>query len=661
MKKKKLKTFKVLNATDKMKNVVEQDKGYLIQRYDQSDTWEPNYHWFIRVASRNLDGQAVMQIFLYTREDMLEGRRGPKYMIYLSKKEQSFLTYEPAIDKWRTATIDHLDYGKHILYGATIKHWIEEKDEIKICTYINNQYKTAYTSIRFFQCNTRRQKEIDYIDHYMNQVPELPKRFERWLNDYAMIKSKYILYHYAKKVTEGFCTHCGQTVPVEAPKYNQTGICPNCKSKVTYKSIKKAGHIVDWGAGSIIQKTKEGYVVRYFDIKKDYEDYQRPKLLYWEGIRTVYDEDFRREQTFEYTKFHGTQIIRWCKKDYNSWKEKVMEKRSIVYDRNLKQIFKGSRMQYSAWELFIRQNRDYEFFPSYYMEAYLEHPSLEYLVKMGLNKLARALIDRRTIEYLDLKAKNLKTMLRLPKDERNKICKMDVTSREYVVTVEANEMGTVLTQEQIRFFAEISRHHNFQRYVRYTTPYKMIKYIKEQMKDEDFDVGDYHDYLKMAAQLEYDLRNEFVIFPRHFKQAHDDATEESNLRKEELEQKKEHNDNQIIKKQREQLGALYEIETEDLLIRMPESATEIRHEGQQLHHCVGTYVKRVVEGKTTILFIRKKAEPKKSYYTMEVRENEIIQVRGLNNKAPLDDVKRLVEKFKKERLEKNKAKERKAS
>ena len=45
---------------------------------------------------------------------------------------------------------------------------------------------------------------------------------------------------------------------------------------------------------------------------------------------------------------------------------------------------------------------------------------------------------------------------------------------------------------------------------------------------------------------------------------------------------------------------------------------EIISEGQALQHCVGGYAERHAEGKTTILFIRRKDNLDTPYYTLEI-------------------------------------------
>lgn len=57
---------------------------------------------------------------------------------------------------------------------------------------------------------------------------------------------------------------------------------------------------------------------------------------------------------------------------------------------------------------------------------------------------------------------------------------------------------------------------------------------------------------------------------------------------------------------------------ENYLIRLPKDEDEIRNEGMTLHHCVGNYAHDHSIGSTTIMFLRKKSEPDKPFYTIKV-------------------------------------------
>lgn len=51
-----------------------------------------------------------------------------------------------------------------------------------------------------------------------------------------------------------------------------------------------------------------------------------------------------------------------------------------------------------------------------------------------------------------------------------------------------------------------------------------------------------------------------------------------------------------------------------------------------------SYAERIAKGETTILFVRKEAEPVTPYFTMEVRDGKVIQLRGKCNCPPKKDV-----------------------
>lgn len=91
----------------------------------------------------------------------------------------------------------------------------------------------------------------------------------------------------------------------------------------------------------------------------------------------------------------------------------------------------------------------------------------------------------------------------------------------------------------------------------------------------------------------------------------------------------------------------FQIKGKGLILVVPQSGDEIRKEGEALHHCVGGYVDRVARGETNIFFIRKADHPEKSYFTMEWRNNKIIQCRGFKNCGMPADVQAFVKVFEK--------------
>jgi len=65
----------------------------------------------------------------------------------------------------------------------------------------------------------------------------------------------------------------------------------------------------------------------------------------------------------------------------------------------------------------------------------------------------------------------------------------------------------------------------------------------------------------------------------------------------------------------------YEFKSKEFSVVMPKSSEELKIEGQELNHCVGSYIKRVSEGETEIYFLRKTKKIDVPLVTIEIRKN----------------------------------------
>lgn len=81
-----------------------------------------------------------------------------------------------------------------------------------------------------------------------------------------------------------------------------------------------------------------------------------------------------------------------------------------------------------------------------------------------------------------------------------------------------------------------------------------------------------------------------------------------------------------------------DFEQNGMRILYPASPDDIIAEGQALHHCVGGYVDRVAREECIILFLRQTSQLEKPFYTIEVRNQEVVQVRGDHNTEATNDV-----------------------
>lgn len=140
--------------------------------------------------------------------------------------------------------------------------------------------------------------------------------------------------------------------------------------------------------------------------------------------------------------------------------------------------------------------------------------------------------------------------------------------------------------------------------------------------------------------MEY-KKSDSVYYPKKFFKTHDRVFKELEEKKDAIQRKK---DKEISKKiaglweQRMQIPQ-YHYENNDLFVMMPHGTSDLKKEGRSLNHCVADYKEFVAEEKTQIFFIRKKAAPQKSFYTLEIKNHEIEQCHGRNNVDMTEEIR----------------------
>ena len=150
----------------------------------------------------------------------------PVYEVYLDKENRQFTTYDCLNQKWSEAKLDRLDW-KHWYAKSS---WVSEEEAAVIQTYLDNDKRGASAILQFQravrdeQLVQRHRLETDPWDKDLEQVPELPKDWNRWVNKVA-IQQNYIYYHYKKGGAKtGYCTYCEKEVPIKGhPHHNQEG------------------------------------------------------------------------------------------------------------------------------------------------------------------------------------------------------------------------------------------------------------------------------------------------------------------------------------------------------------------------------------------------------------------------------------------------------
>ena len=94
--------------------------------------------------------------------------------------------------------------------------------------------------------------------------------------------------------------------------------------------------------------------------------------------------------------------------------------------------------------------------------------------------------------------------------------------------------------------------------------------------------------------------------------------------KQEYELRKTEFDNKKMALNYAKYGKAWEFEYGDFKIVIPTTAQDIVTEGSRMHHCVGSYVNRVLNGDTYICFVRHKDTPDECYITCQVHTDGTI-------------------------------------
>ena len=129
-----------------------------------------------------------------------------------------------------------------------------------------------------------------------------------------------------------------------------------------------------------------------------------------------------------------------------------------------------------------------------------------------------------------------------------------------------------------------------------------------------------YDYANMSRQTNKD---NYDRYPRYLKTYHDIAVKNYRFVKNiNLNKKFKSIASDFVK---------YEYSNEIYSVVRPQKAEDLSREGSVLNHCVASYVERVVEKSTTIMFLRKNSDITTPFVTLEIQKNKVRQSSGKNN------------------------------
>lgn len=262
--------------------------------------------------------------------------------------------------------------------------------------------------------------------------------------------------------------------------------------------------------------------------------------------------------------------------------------------------------------------------PLRYLCYFCLYPQMEMAAKFGLHWAVNDLVNARRKNHRDLdwSAQTPERFLRLDK----------ASAKEYLLQIRNKEVLQLMHRLKCAFSAdECMTLHRLYRDRAENAGRLLIKYgvvldkLRAYTEKNKITASDWLDYASGAEALGYDLTVHNVIFPKAFRTAHDDAVRGLAISEFEKLSKAQQ---RILKRRAKK----YEWKCGDCVFVFPLSAHEIVEEGKALGHCVGGYAGRHMDGKTTIVFLRRAKEPETSWYTIEIDGARVRQAYGAHNR-----------------------------
>lgn len=649
------------------------DEFKTLRKIEETE-YEYRYFNVIKPQIKRIDEKEILILNIFSLKNNVAELENRMY-IYIDESEQiEYTTFDLMSKKWRTSRLKTL-----YLYtlGYYSSYYVQPQDKKIINRYLKEDLEDPIEKIKLLQDqsvlnrrNDIHKKEKEKIDKVMHQIEEksIPEDFESWSNDVVTHSNKYIFYEYSRKVKkEAYCTNCNTLIKVKHPKYGKTYVCPNCKAECEALSINKFTSFSNQEIVHLIQSNGKYLVIRYFEIRKRHtkKDNSMPDIILdiEEFERRVLDIDTLDLIDIYYLgNFKNTGEYRWCK--INKPNYSAYWGSSILYTNNLKQELKDTKYKYSGLEEYAKEYPVKKIRSEMYLKEYLQHNQLEFLVKLGFYKLAQTII--KGVFYSDddklfnINGTNFETIFNVEKKYMKELQRMNPSLVELNMFRKIKKYNIKTNNEEFKFLVNIAKETYFEtcgglyKKASITKVYNYIKKIHllyKQEIDEEISISsvwnDYIDYLEGLEKLDYDIDN--VMFPRNFIEAHDKVSEaledfDEDKAKEERDKK-----NDIIKKLSIENRYL-EFKDDNYIIITPKSTKDIKREGRILRHCVATYIDNIAEKKTYVMFVRRKEYPNRPFYTVEIKDNEIKQVRGFRNKNANEDIKVFIEKFKEAKL-----------
>lgn len=489
----------------------------------------------------------------------------------------------------------------------------------------------------------KKEQALALLDGFPQTPPEIVKQMKNGLKQYLIVD---------RNKNTCYCTFCEKIGKI--PKYfvgthREQKYCPKCGKAVTVikNSHNFNGNVIENEANFVVFLSKPDsdnlyiscYNLTLFFAKAEL----RPRIQIDETQRYIFNAKsavrYGRDKVWEYEVVlpgYYTYKFTW-----SDWKvrtkvtEPVFRNQSFgrmydpVYNLINTAAINNTCMRYCALDMISDR-----IFPMSYLIYYRKHPGIERFVKIGMHDIVKSAVSPYQSVEINYKETEPHKMLGLSREMFKAVRsgQIDLKSMQAL----GKHFPSVSVSKLVEYRAIIRNQYSTLESVcklTQTTTEQLLKYLIRQHNKygKYICVSYYKDYLNICREIGYDLTDSVVLIPRDITAAHDRAVSARAAILAEKERQKNIERTQkmqILQKERK----AFEFDFGNYIAILPNSCEEIVREGAVLSHCVGGYAERHADGRLTIMFLRRKDDIGKPYYTIEISaEYKIIQCHGYKN------------------------------
>ena len=619
----------------------------------------------------------ILVVCVYTRGQVAAGT-APLITTYIDTANEKWISRIG--EKWSEAYLSTMIWN--IRCDANLKNtdWGVAKDvfddeDLTLCNEelvtdagaVTEAVEEWQEDVRGKENRRKLQKRIDKWEGHMALIPPLPEGFEEWADKDGTGQSNFLFYRKKGKKTEVYCTHCGKTWKTDQKMVHTKGnpgdcgfhpekfFCMRCGEHLPAKAWGKQKYLRTDDDIVLAQKAGEYIAFRKFHVTKRFRREGEGLLERW-NCETNISETFRvlaNPYTFgsvaSYEKRTVEPIGRymWAETyeggDWNGYYSRRTNPYSIgsgiLYLKNIEEVLQGTGVREAVAGMFLSHREENM---QYALQRAAQKGYIEYLIKAGLKRLARAAAYD-TARLDGKEAKDLKTLLGIDGQQLYTLKKLDGDFYTIAALKYAEKHHEKINDETLRFITK-NKVSVGELPMKRTgmTLQRTVNYLRKWSVKEKRSFGGtnslYKDYLKMAAGRGMELTDEIVCHTSKLRELHDRYLEEKNAKEDAAERNRLNKKFPEIKKSFEENQEHFGYQKAGLKIFVPRDAADIRREGQLQHHCVGAtdrYMERMAKGETFILFLRRAETPETPYYTLEVEyDGKIRQSYGAYDRKP---------------------------